>query len=51
MQITSPRGPIQIDPDTRGIVQNIYLRKVEKVDGELYNVKFQTHDGVKDPAH
>ncbi|WP_341487779.1 ABC transporter substrate-binding protein [Pararhizobium sp. A13] len=51
MQINSPRGPIQIDPDTRDIVQNIYLRKVEKVDGELYNVEFQTYDGVKDPAH
>ena len=31
----SPRGPISIDPDTRDIVQNIYVRKVDKVDGEL----------------
>ena len=38
----SPRGPISIDPDTRDIVQNIYVRKVEKLDGELYNVEFQT---------
>jgi len=32
----------------RDIVQNIYIRKVEKVDGELYNVEFQTFDAVKD---
>jgi branched-chain amino acid transport system substrate-binding protein len=46
----SPRGPISIDPDTRDIVQNIYMRKVEKVDGELYNVEFETFPNVKDPA-
>ena len=46
----SPRGPISIDPDTRDIVQNIYIRKVEKVDGELYNVEFATFEGVKDPV-
>jgi branched-chain amino acid transport system substrate-binding protein len=50
MQINSPRGPISIDPATRDIVQNIYMRKVEKVDGELYNTEFQTYDQVKDPA-
>jgi branched-chain amino acid transport system substrate-binding protein len=44
----SPRGPIAIDPDTRDIVQNIYVRKVEKLDGELYNVEFQTFEAVKD---
>jgi branched-chain amino acid transport system substrate-binding protein len=44
----SPRGPISIDPDTRDIVQNIYIRKVEKVDGELYNVEFETFRDVKD---
>jgi branched-chain amino acid transport system substrate-binding protein len=44
----SPRGPISIDPETRDIVQNIYIRKVEKVDGELYNVEFQTFEAVKD---
>ncbi len=43
----SPRGPISIDPDTRDIVQNIYVRSVEKKDGELYNVEFQTFDAVK----
>ena len=42
MKWESPRGPISIDPETRDIIQNIYIRKVEKVDGELYNVEFQT---------
>ena len=46
----SPRGPISIDPETRDIVQNIYMRKVEKVDGELYNVEFETFPNVKDPG-
>jgi branched-chain amino acid transport system substrate-binding protein len=45
----SPRGPIAIDPDTRDIVQNIYLRKVERVDGKLANVEFETIPMVKDP--
>ena len=45
----SPRGPISIDPDTRDIVQNIYMRKVEKVNGELFNVEFATFEAVKDP--
>src|ERR1700757_1642451 len=48
MKWESPRGPISIDPETRDIVQNVYIRKVEKVDGELYNVEFQTFDGAKD---
>ena len=48
MKWESPRGPISIDPETRDIVQNIYVRKVEKVDGELYNVEFETFDAVKD---
>jgi len=46
----SPRGPISIDPETRDIVQNIYIRKVEKKNGELYNVEFATFDAVKDPG-
>jgi branched-chain amino acid transport system substrate-binding protein len=46
----SPRGPISIDPETRDIIQNIYMRKVEKVDGELYNVEFETFANVKDPG-
>jgi branched-chain amino acid transport system substrate-binding protein len=50
MKWESPRGPISIDPKTRDIVQNIYIRKVEKVGGELYNVEFATFEAVKDPA-
>jgi branched-chain amino acid transport system substrate-binding protein len=50
MKWESPRGPISIDPETRDIVQNIYIRKVEKVDGELYNVEFATFPDVKDPG-
>jgi branched-chain amino acid transport system substrate-binding protein len=46
----SPRGPISIDPETRDIIQNVYMRKVEKVDGELYNVEFETFPAVKDPG-
>ena len=46
----SPRGPISIDPQTRDIVQNIYIRRVEKVNGQLYNVEFLTYDAMKDPG-
>jgi len=45
----SPRGPISIDPQTRDIVQNIYIRKVEKKNGQLYNVEFATFPAIKDP--
>jgi branched-chain amino acid transport system substrate-binding protein len=47
----SPRGPISIDPETRDIVQNIYIRKVVKKAGELYNVELNTFEAVKDPGH
>jgi branched-chain amino acid transport system substrate-binding protein len=46
----SPRGPISIDPRTRDIIQNIYIRKVEKIGGELYNTEFATFNAVKDPG-
>jgi len=46
----SPRGPISIDPETRDIIQNIYVRRVQKVDGELYNIEFATFQAVKDPG-
>jgi branched-chain amino acid transport system substrate-binding protein len=46
----SPRGPISIDPQTRDIVQNVYIRKVEKKNGQLYNVEFATFPAVKDPV-
>ena len=46
----SPRGPISIDPETRDIVQNEYLREVRKVDGQLANVELETvGTAVKDP--
>ena len=50
MSWTSPRGPVSIDPQTRDIVQNIYVRKVERVGGELYNVEVATIPNVKDPV-
>jgi branched-chain amino acid transport system substrate-binding protein len=50
MSWTSPRGPVTIDPQTRDIIQNIYVRKVERKDGELYNLEFETIANVKDPV-
>ncbi len=47
---TSPRGPMSIDPATRDIIQNVYIRRVERKDGELYNVEFVTIPNVKDPV-
>jgi len=49
MSWESPRGPISIDPDTREIVQNVYMGKVEKVNGQLYTIPFETFPAVKDP--
>ncbi len=46
----SPRGPISIDPETRDIVQTVYIRRVEKRDGHYYNVEFEQFPNVKDPA-
>lgn len=46
----SPRGPVLIDAQTRDIVQNVYIRRVQRVDGQLYNVEFETLASVKDPA-
>ncbi len=45
----SPRGPIMIDPETRDIVQNVYIRRAEMLDGKLANVEFETIPMVKDP--
>jgi branched-chain amino acid transport system substrate-binding protein len=45
----SPRGPISIDPATRDIVQNIYMRRTEMKDGKLANIEFDTIPNVKDP--
>jgi len=46
----SPRGPVFIDAQTRDIVQNVYVRRVEKKDGQLWNVEFMTVKDVKDPG-
>ncbi len=46
----SPRGQVLIDAQTRDIVQDVYLRKVEKKDGQLYNVEFDVIKAVKDPG-
>jgi branched-chain amino acid transport system substrate-binding protein len=49
MSWESPRGPVTIDADTRDIVQTVYVRRVEKVGGELVNVEFDKVENVKDP--
>ena len=46
----SPRGPMFIDAQTRDVVHNIYIRKVEKVNGQLYNMEFDSIKDVKDPG-
>jgi len=51
MSWESPRGPIMIDPETRDIVQTVYIRRVEKVGNELLNVEIAAVPNVKDPAH
>jgi branched-chain amino acid transport system substrate-binding protein len=51
MKWESPRGPISIDPETRDIVQNIYIRKVQKVGDAIVNVDIDTIPNVKDPTH
>ena len=48
MKLASPRGPIYIDPATRDVVQTVYIRRVEKVGGELQNVEFDKFPEVKD---
>jgi branched-chain amino acid transport system substrate-binding protein len=51
MSWESPRGPIMIDPDTRDIVQTVYIRRVEKVGDGMRNVEFDKVPNVKDPVH
>lgn len=50
MSWESPRGPISIDPETRDIVQNVYIRRSEMIDGEIYNVEFDKIEQFKDPG-
>jgi branched-chain amino acid transport system substrate-binding protein len=49
MSWESPRGPMSVDPQSGDVVHNIYIRKVERVNGELYNVEFATFEAVKNP--
>jgi branched-chain amino acid transport system substrate-binding protein len=49
MSWESPRGPMSIDPETRDVIQTVYIRRVEKKDGVLVNVEFDKIDNVKDP--
>jgi branched-chain amino acid transport system substrate-binding protein len=51
LQFESPRGPVTIDPSSRDPIQNVYLRKVERQNGELWNIEFATVPAVKDPLH
>ena len=46
----SPRGPMFIDAQTRDVVHNIYIRKVERVNGPLFNTEFESIKDVKDPG-
>jgi len=50
MQWESPRGPMSIDPETRDVVQTIYIRRVEKIDGKIVNVDIDKIENVKDPV-
>jgi len=51
MEWESPRGPVKVDPATRDLVQNVYVRRAERMgDGEVYNVEFATIPATKDPT-
>jgi len=50
MKWESPRGPMSIDAETRDVIHNEYVRKVEKVGGQLYNMEFATFEAIKDPV-
>jgi branched-chain amino acid transport system substrate-binding protein len=50
MSWESPRGQIMIDPETRDVVQTVYIRRVERVNGALQNVEFDKVENVKDPV-
>ena len=50
LKLASPRGPISIDPATRDIVQTVYIRRVQKIGNEYWNVEFDRFNDVKDPG-
>lgn len=45
----SPRGPVAIDPNTREIIQDVYIRRVERRNGQLYNIEFDKYPAMRDP--
>jgi branched-chain amino acid transport system substrate-binding protein len=50
MSWESPRGKVSIDPNTRDIINTVYIRRVEKVNGEVRNVEIAKFENVKDPV-
>ena len=50
MKLASPRGPVTIDPETRDVIQTMYVRRVQRVDKELRNVEFDKFESVRDPG-
>jgi branched-chain amino acid transport system substrate-binding protein len=50
MKLQSPRGPLEIDAETREPVENVYIRRVERRNGHFENVEFATIPMVKDPG-
>jgi branched-chain amino acid transport system substrate-binding protein len=50
MKWESPRGPMSIDPQTRDVIQTVYIRRVERVNGQLRNVEIEKFENVKDPV-
>jgi len=50
LKLDSPRGPVTIDADTRDAIQTIYIRRVQKVNGKLYNIEFEQVPNFKDPG-
>jgi branched-chain amino acid transport system substrate-binding protein len=49
MKFESPRGPIEVDPQTRDLIENVYIRRTEKLNGRLVNVEIETIPMVRDP--
>jgi branched-chain amino acid transport system substrate-binding protein len=50
MKWESPRGPVSIDPETRDIINTVYIRRVEKINGQVRNVEIEKFENVKDPV-
>ena len=46
----SPRGPVSIDPETRDVINTVYIRRAEKVNGQIRNVEIAKFENVKDPV-